>query len=196
MEAPQTPQVRIAKVDGSNIVATVAADRLQLWLWGRSGGGFAQFLQPWADYPARYRRYIWRTRARVRALPQNDSRRRRHPARHLRLMAMLSTGSLSFLAIIGFVALIGIEIKNSILLVNFSTQPRARGLPLRDAIEQAGDSLPAGAVNVRHCDCPHRVDHGDCYWIMLAAATSGRRWSEAEPEAGCGGEAISGAGGR
>ncbi len=55
-------------------------------------------------------------------------------------IALLVTGnSLSFLAVIGFVALIGIEIKNSILLVDFTTQLRARGLPLRDAIEQAGE---------------------------------------------------------
>jgi multidrug efflux pump subunit AcrB len=43
------------------------------------------------------------------------------------------------LAIIGFVALIGIEIKNSILLVDFTTQLRDRGLELREAIEKAGE---------------------------------------------------------
>jgi multidrug efflux pump subunit AcrB len=47
--------------------------------------------------------------------------------------------SLSFTAIIGFIALIGIEIKNSILLVEFANQARARGAPLREAIEQAGE---------------------------------------------------------
>ena len=56
------------------------------------------------------------------------------------LIALLLTGnSLSFLAIIGFVALIGIEIKNSILLVDFTTQLRARGMGLREAIEKAGE---------------------------------------------------------
>ena len=56
------------------------------------------------------------------------------------LVALLLTGnSLSFLAIIGFVALIGIEIKNSILLVDFTTQLRGRGVPLREAIEKAGE---------------------------------------------------------
>lgn len=56
------------------------------------------------------------------------------------LIALLATGNnLSFLAVIGFVALIGIEIKNSILLVDFTTQLRERGLGLRDAIEQAGE---------------------------------------------------------
>ncbi|MEQ1617691.1 MAG: efflux RND transporter permease subunit [Terricaulis sp.] len=47
--------------------------------------------------------------------------------------------SLSFTAIIGFIALIGIEIKNSILLVEFANQARTRGVGLRDAIEQAGE---------------------------------------------------------
>ena len=51
----------------------------------------------------------------------------------------LSGHSLGFMAAIGFVALIGIEIKNSILLVDFTTQLRARGLPLREAIEKAGE---------------------------------------------------------
>ncbi len=47
--------------------------------------------------------------------------------------------SLSFTAIIGFIALIGIEIKNSILLVEFANQARTRGVGLREAIEQAGE---------------------------------------------------------
>ncbi len=56
------------------------------------------------------------------------------------LVALLLTGySLSFLAVIGFVALIGIEIKNSILLVDFTTQLRERGMELREAIERAGE---------------------------------------------------------
>jgi multidrug efflux pump subunit AcrB len=56
------------------------------------------------------------------------------------LVALWLAGySLSFLAIIGFVALIGIEIKNSILLVDFTAQLRERGLPLRAAIEKAGE---------------------------------------------------------
>ncbi len=47
--------------------------------------------------------------------------------------------SLSFVAVIGFIALIGIEIKNSILLVEFANQLRAKGAPLREAIERAGE---------------------------------------------------------
>ena len=56
------------------------------------------------------------------------------------LVALFLTGnSLSYNAVIGFVALIGIEIKNSILLVDFTTQLRASGMGLRDAIEKAGE---------------------------------------------------------
>ena len=56
------------------------------------------------------------------------------------LVALFLTGnSLSFTAVIGFVALIGIEIKNSILLVDFTTQLRERGMGLRAAIERAGE---------------------------------------------------------
>jgi multidrug efflux pump subunit AcrB len=56
------------------------------------------------------------------------------------LCALYLTGySLSFTATVGFVALIGIEIKNSILLVDFTNQLRATGTPLKEAIEQAGE---------------------------------------------------------
>jgi multidrug efflux pump subunit AcrB len=55
------------------------------------------------------------------------------------LIALWLTGNnLSFLAVIGFVALIGIEIKNSILLVDFTGQLRERGMELDEAIERAG----------------------------------------------------------
>ncbi|MCA6320003.1 MAG: efflux RND transporter permease subunit, partial [Phenylobacterium sp.] len=51
----------------------------------------------------------------------------------------LTGNSLSFTAIIGIIALIGIEIKNSILLVDFTEQLRREGVPLREAIERAGE---------------------------------------------------------
>lgn len=50
----------------------------------------------------------------------------------------LSGNSLSFTAMIGFIALIGIEIKNSILLVDFTNQLREQGTDLDEAIEEAG----------------------------------------------------------
>ena len=46
---------------------------------------------------------------------------------------------LSFVAIVGLIALVGIEVKNSILLVDFTNQLRAEGMPLLEAIEQAGE---------------------------------------------------------
>ncbi len=56
------------------------------------------------------------------------------------LLALLLTGNdLSFVASVGFVALIGIEIKNSILLVDFTNQLRADGVALDAAIERAGE---------------------------------------------------------
>ncbi|MBX9929668.1 MAG: efflux RND transporter permease subunit [Gemmatimonadaceae bacterium] len=50
----------------------------------------------------------------------------------------LSGNTLSFTAMIGFVALIGIEIKTSILLVDFTDELRRQGYTLDDAIERAG----------------------------------------------------------
>lgn len=47
--------------------------------------------------------------------------------------------TLSFTAMIGFIALIGIEIKNSILLVDFTNQLREQGKPLDEAIAEAGE---------------------------------------------------------
>ncbi|MCU0407658.1 MAG: efflux RND transporter permease subunit [Bacteroidales bacterium] len=56
------------------------------------------------------------------------------------LLALYITGyTLSFAAAIGFVALIGIEIKNSILLVDFTNQLRQQGTRLDAAILQAGE---------------------------------------------------------
>lgn len=56
------------------------------------------------------------------------------------LLMLYFTGyTLSFAAAIGFVALIGIEIKNSILLVDFTNQLREQGTPLNEAIIKAGE---------------------------------------------------------
>ncbi|HJR62673.1 MAG TPA: efflux RND transporter permease subunit [Gemmatimonadaceae bacterium] len=56
------------------------------------------------------------------------------------IIALFLTGNtLSFTAMIGFVALIGIEIKTSILLVDFTNQLRERGTPLDEAIRKAGE---------------------------------------------------------
>ncbi|WP_396220249.1 efflux RND transporter permease subunit [Gemmatimonas sp.] len=56
------------------------------------------------------------------------------------IVALLLSGyTLSFTAMIGFVALVGIEIKTSILLVDFTDQLRRKGVSLDDAIQQAGE---------------------------------------------------------
>ena len=46
---------------------------------------------------------------------------------------------LSLVAIVGLIALVGIEVKNSILLVDFTNHLREEGMPLLEAIEQAGE---------------------------------------------------------
>ncbi|MGF7218468.1 multidrug efflux pump subunit AcrB [Spirosoma lacussanchae] len=56
------------------------------------------------------------------------------------IAALLLTGNpFSFVAIIGLIALIGIEVKNSILLVDFTNHLREEGMPLVEAIEHAGE---------------------------------------------------------
>jgi multidrug efflux pump subunit AcrB len=56
------------------------------------------------------------------------------------IIALALTGhTLSFTAMIGFVALIGIEIKTSILLVEFTNQLRKQGVSLDEAIRTAGE---------------------------------------------------------
>lgn len=56
------------------------------------------------------------------------------------VLALLITGNtLSFVATIGLVALAGIEVKNTILLVDFTNQLRREGVALDTAIEKAGE---------------------------------------------------------
>ena len=55
-------------------------------------------------------------------------------------MLWLSGNPMSFIAIIGFIGLAGIEVKNSILLVDFTNQLREQGVELISAIEQAGET--------------------------------------------------------
>jgi multidrug efflux pump subunit AcrB len=54
-------------------------------------------------------------------------------------MLWLSGNPMSFIAIIGFIGLAGIEVKNSILLVDFTNQLREQGMGLTEAIEKAGE---------------------------------------------------------
>ncbi len=54
-------------------------------------------------------------------------------------MLFLTGNPLSFVAVVGLIALAGIEVKNSILLVDFTHQLRERGVELNEAIEKAGE---------------------------------------------------------
>jgi multidrug efflux pump subunit AcrB len=55
------------------------------------------------------------------------------------LMLLLWGETLSFTAVIGFIALVGIEVKNSLLLVDFTNQLREEGFGLEEAIREAGE---------------------------------------------------------
>jgi multidrug efflux pump subunit AcrB len=56
------------------------------------------------------------------------------------ILILLFTGNtLSFTATIGLIALAGIEVKNSILLVDFTNQLREDGASLEEAIQKAGE---------------------------------------------------------
>ena len=53
---------------------------------------------------------------------------------------LLSGNTFSFVAVIGLIALIGIEVKNSILLVDYTDQLRRNGKSINEAIEEAGET--------------------------------------------------------
>jgi multidrug efflux pump subunit AcrB len=56
------------------------------------------------------------------------------------VVALLITGNpLSFVSIIGLIALAGVEVKNSILLVDFTNQLRREGKSVDEAIREAGE---------------------------------------------------------
>lgn len=57
------------------------------------------------------------------------------------VIMLLATGNtFSFVAVIGLIALIGIEVKNSILLVDYTDQLRKQGMSLDKAIQEAGET--------------------------------------------------------
>lgn len=55
------------------------------------------------------------------------------------LMLWFTGNPMSFVAIIGFIGLAGVEVKNSILLVDFTNQLREQGKSLDEAITEAGE---------------------------------------------------------
>jgi multidrug efflux pump subunit AcrB len=56
------------------------------------------------------------------------------------LILLASGNTFSFVAVIGIIALIGIEVKNSILLVDYTDQLRRGGMGLDEAIQEAGET--------------------------------------------------------
>lgn len=90
---------------------------------------------------------------------------------------MLTGNSLSFTAMIGVVALIGIEVKNSILLVDFTEQLRAQGVPIDEAVEQAGEIrfLPVLLTSVTAIGglLPLALEGGGLYAPMAVAIIGG-----------------------
>ena len=57
------------------------------------------------------------------------------------VLILLATGNtFSFVAVIGIIALVGIEVKNSILLVDYTDQLRKAGMGLDEAIQEAGET--------------------------------------------------------
>ncbi|HNE30695.1 MAG TPA: efflux RND transporter permease subunit, partial [Saprospiraceae bacterium] len=56
------------------------------------------------------------------------------------VLALMATGyPFSFTVVVGLIALMGIEVKNSILLVDFTNQLRVEGRGLDEAIQEAGE---------------------------------------------------------
>ena len=55
------------------------------------------------------------------------------------IMLWLTGNPMSFVAIIGFIGLAGVEVKNSILLVDFTNQLREKGMGIDQAIREAGE---------------------------------------------------------
>ncbi len=94
------------------------------------------------------------------------------------VLALALTGnSLSFTATIGIIALIGIEIKNSILLVDFTEHLRREGMSLHDAIEKAGEVrfLPVLLTSVTAIGglLPLAVEHSGLYSPLAIAIIGG-----------------------
>jgi multidrug efflux pump subunit AcrB len=56
------------------------------------------------------------------------------------LALLVSGNTFSFVAVIGIIALIGIEVKNSILLVDYTDQLRRNGMGVDEAIQEAGET--------------------------------------------------------
>ena len=66
----------------------------------------------------------------------------------LRIALLLTGYSLSFTAVVGLIALVGIEVKNSILLVDFTNQLREKGMDLDEFVFDSSFATARGAGNL------------------------------------------------
>jgi multidrug efflux pump subunit AcrB len=108
------------------------------------------------------------------------------------LMLGLTGNTISFTATIGLIALIGIETKNSILLVDFTNRLRAEGVPLDEAIERAGEIrfLPILLTSATAIGglLPLAVQNSGMYsplaWVIIGGLVSSR-WSRVSSRRSC-----------
>ena len=93
------------------------------------------------------------------------------------VLALWVTGdTLNIMSLIGVILLMGIVAKNAILLIDFAKWARERGLPLREAL------IEAGRIRLRpdhHDDArAHRRHDPGGASGTAKAPTSARRWAE------------------
>ncbi len=97
------------------------------------------------------------------------------------VLALLITGyPFSFTVVVGLIALMGIEVKNSILLVDFTNQLRVEGRGLDEAIQEAGEIrfVPILLTSLTAIGglIPIAIEHNPLYsplaWVLIGGLIS------------------------
>ena len=97
------------------------------------------------------------------------------------VLALLATGyPFSFTVVVGLIALMGIEVKNSILLVDFTNQLRAEGRGLDESILEAGEIrfVPILLTSMTAIGglIPIAIEHNPLYsplaWVLIGGLIS------------------------
>lgn len=97
------------------------------------------------------------------------------------VLILLATGyPFSFTVVVGLIALIGIEVKNSILLVDFTNQLRQEGRELDEAIQEAGEIrfVPIVLTSLTAIGglIPLAIEHNPLYsplaWVIIGGLIS------------------------
>ena len=97
------------------------------------------------------------------------------------VLALLATGyPFSFTVVVGLIALMGIEVKNSILLVDFTNQLREEGRGLDEAIQEAGEIrfVPILLTSMTAIGglIPIAIEHNPLYsplaWVLIGGLIS------------------------